>query len=111
MTKDDYLRVALKTEQVTLPDSGLVITLRQWTGEDNDAFMSRAESVGMDGELFALAVASACVGDDMQRVFDTNGDVELLRSAWSFQDLEHAWQAIRRMNLLDKRSAEAAEKN
>lgn len=100
----------LRTEDIQLP-SGQSLRIREWTGADHDEFFRRADGVDLDGMVCAIAVSCSAVNEDGNRRFDDNGQTEQIHRTWPQRDLQSAWNAISKLNLLTKEASKSAEKN
>lgn len=113
LTKESLLtKPILETEDVVLPEFGGVVRVRQWLGEDKDDWQIYVSALKGDAhKLRAAAVAASLVGDDGNRVFNMNGDVDSINATWPASAIERVWEVVARLNKIGQKEVEDAEKN
>lgn len=104
-------RPPLTTEDLEVPEFGGTVRLRQWTGDDHDAFGRAVHDIKFDGAMYAAALAVSAVDENGNRLFDTNGDIAAIAKAWPKTALERVWSVVQRMNHVGTAGIESAEKN
>lgn len=111
-TKEQLLqRPSLPTVDIELPELGYAVRVRDWTGADHDEFGAAVQGLKFDGAMFAAAIAVSAVDESGNRMFNLNGDIKLIASAWPNAALERVWDVVKVRNKLGKEGLEAAEKN
>lgn len=104
-------RPPLPHEDIDVPEFGGSMRLRAWTGAEYDEFGKAIKDVTYDGAMYAAAVAVSAVGEDGEKLFDVNADVERISGMFLKTTLERAYDVIRRTNKLGKEGVEGAAKN
>ena len=102
---------AIPVEEIDVPEFGGKLRVRAWTGAEYDEFSKAIKNFTFDGAMFAAALAASAVGENGERLFDLNGDIERIATSFQKTTLESAFDTIKAMNRLGKEGLEGAEKN